>query len=234
MVHGIMAGNDGRKMSKSFGNYRPLGELAEFATADAFRLWSVGHDQILNRNLSEPEIKDSEKSIVILHNVSNLIEEYENALGYKPKIGKRIAPKGLERIDAWILSKLEAMVGGVTESLDSYRTADAVALIENFIIEDFSRFYLKSAKKRMGEGRKGKKIVDIVDYILFRTLVTASPIIPFVAEGLYQKRYKRVESIFMEQWPKQNKKLLNGEVEEELDVAKEAITAILNSREKAT
>ena len=77
-------------------------------------------------------------------------------------------------------------------------------------------------------------MVDIVDYILFRTLIVASPIIPFVAESVYQKRYKRMESIFLEQWPKQNKKLLNKEVEEELDVAKEAITAILNSREKGT
>jgi isoleucyl-tRNA synthetase len=232
MVHGIMAGDDGRKMSKSFGNYRPLGELAEFATADAFRLWSVGHDQILNRDLSETEIKDSEKSITILHNVSNLLGEYEAVLGYKPKIGKRISAKGLDKIDAWILSKLEAMVGGVTESLDSYKTADAVALIENFIIEDLSRFYLKSAKKRMGEGRRGKRMVDIVDYILFRTLIAASPIIPFVTESVYQKRYKREESIFFEKWPKQNRKLLNREVEEEVDVAKEAITAILNSREK--
>ncbi len=232
MVHGIMAGLDGRKMSKSFGNYRPLGELAEFATADAFRLWSAGHDQILNRNLSETEIRDSEKSVTILHNVSNLLAEYESMLGYRPKIGKRISAKGLERIDAWILSKLEAMVGGVAESLDAYRTADAVALIENFVIEDFSRFYLKSAKKRMGEGRKGRKAVDIVDYILFRTLVVSSPMIPFVTEGVYQKRYKRMESIFLEKWPKQNRRLLNGEVEEEVDVAKETITAILNSREK--
>ena len=233
MVHGIMAGNDGRKMSKSFGNYRPLGELAEFATADAFRLWSVGHDQILNRTLSDSEIKDSEKSITILHNVANLLEEYEKALDYKPMVGKRPSAGGLEKIDAWVLSKLEAMIGGVTASLDAYNTADAVELIENFIIEDLSRFYLKSAKKRMGEGRKGKRIIDIVDYVLFRTLVAASPIIPFVAEGIYQRRYRRQESIFMEQWPKQNRKLLNKEVEEEVDVAKEAITAILNSREKA-
>jgi isoleucyl-tRNA synthetase len=233
MVHGIMAGNDGRKMSKSFGNYRPLGELAEFATADAFRLWSVGHDQILNRTLSDSEIKDSEKSITILHNVANLLEEYEKALDHKPKVGKRPSVAGLEKVDAWILSKLEAMIGGVTASLDSYNTSDAVEMIENFIIEDFSRFYLKSAKKRMGEGRKGKRVVDIVDYVLFRTLLVSSPIIPFVTEGIYQERYKRFESIFMEQWPKQNKKLLNKDVEEEVDVAKEAITAILNSREKA-
>ncbi|MDE1865923.1 MAG: isoleucine--tRNA ligase [Candidatus Micrarchaeota archaeon] len=232
MVHGIMAGNDGRKMSKSFGNYRPLGELAEYATADAFRLWSTGHDQILNRNLSDSEIKDSEKSIVILHNVANLLEEYEKVLDYKPKIGKRIGSKGLDKVDAWILSRLEAMIGRVTASLDSYNTADAVAVIEGFIIEDLSRFYLKSAKKRLGEGRKARKMIDMIDYMLFRTIVTASPIIPFVAEGIYQRRYKRQESVFMEQWPKQNKRLLNKEVDEEVDIAREAITAILNSREK--
>ena len=51
MVHGIMAGNDGRKMSKSFGNYKPLNEITKMYSADAFRLWSIDHQPILNRKL---------------------------------------------------------------------------------------------------------------------------------------------------------------------------------------
>ena len=232
MVHGVMAGNDGRKMSKSFGNYKPLSELADFASADAFRLWSVSHDQILNRDLNETEVKDAEKSIMILYNVANLLEEYERALDYKPVRGKRISSKNLDKIDAWILSKTESLVGEVANSLDNYRVYEAAGRVSQFIIEDFSRFYLKSAKKRMGEGRRGKKVIDIVDYVLFRTLMVASPIMPFVAESIYQERYKSADSIFLDAWPKQNKRLLNADVEEEIDVAKETITAILSNREK--
>ena len=86
VVHGIMFGTDGKKMSKSLGNYRPLDEMLKFATADAFRLWCNMHPPILNRNLDEKEIKETEKAVTILHNISNLLSEYQGMLGYAPEL----------------------------------------------------------------------------------------------------------------------------------------------------
>ncbi len=231
-VHGIMFGLDGRKMSKSFGNYRPLSELVDFAAADAFRLWSIGHDPLMNRDLNETEIKDSEQPICILYNISKLLAEYESLTNYKPAMGRKVSGKGLGVVDQWILSKLETMIADVTESLENYKADKAADAIKKFIIEDFSRFYLKFAKKNMNDRRTARKTIKVIDYTLFRTLLVSSPLIPFATESIYLERYKRNESIFFEDWPKPGRGLINTETEHEIDVAREAITAILNNREK--
>ncbi len=238
VVHGILFGPDGRKLSKSLGNYKPLNEMLKISTADAFRLWCSSFNPILNKTLNDlaiAEIKDTEKVISILHNVSNLLTEYEEMLGYKPEMRERLSPKGMETIDAWILSRLEHVSAEVAKSLDGYEAYNAATALKGFIIEDFSRFYIKIAKKRMIYGSRGqvKKIINIMDYILYRTLVLISPITPFVSEAVYLDRYARNDSIFLERWPKPRQKSFNDTLEADMEVAKETITALLNSREKA-
>ncbi len=232
IVQGILTGNDGRKMSKSFGNYKPLEELLKLASADAFRLWCMMHPQIMNRNLKEEEIKEAEKAVSALHNISNLLMEYEGVLGYEPKLA---APKGAEPEDAWILSRVEKLNEAVTEGMDGYDVSKAAASINSFVIEDFSRMYLKLAKARLqlGSKRESKKIIDIANYVLYKTLVLASPIMPFVTESVFLRQYPGSKSIFLSDWPKPRQRLINKEIEEKVEVATETITAILNSREKS-
>ncbi len=232
MVTGVMAGTDGKKMSKSLGNFKPLEELSEFAAADAFRLWSVARDPIQNVDLNNDEIKENEKAINILHNISRLIGEYESLYRYKPKAGKRMRAGGLESLDAWILSRLEGLVGTATKSLDAYDTATAAEAIRSFIIGDFSQFYLKNAKERMGSKRTAKRAIDTIDHVLFKTIIIASPFIPFVCESVYLDRYKGAESIFFEKWPKEERRLRNEALEKEIGIVMEAIAAILGDREK--
>ncbi len=249
VVHGIMFGNDGKKMSKSLGNYKLLDEYLKFATADAFRLWCNLHPPILNRNLDDKEIKDAEKAVTILHNISNLLSEYQGMLGYNPEFKMRMPGSGLEPEDAWLLSKLEKLNEAVTKSMDSYDSSSAAVMINNFLIEDFSRLYLKIAKRRMqfGSKRSSRKAIDIVNYALYKTIVLISPVTPFVAESVFRDRfasssafaamsaakgYDCSKSIFLNDWPKPNKRLMNDEMEGRVETAKEVITAILNSREK--
>ncbi|MGI0134415.1 MAG: class I tRNA ligase family protein, partial [Candidatus Micrarchaeaceae archaeon] len=151
VVHGILFGKDGKKLSKSLGNYSPLDDMLKFATADAFRLWATLTNPILNRTLNEQAmqaIKDSEKVVNILHNASKLLSEYEELLKYKPAV-KKINPKGLDSIDEWMVSRLESVTEAVTRHLDGYEAYKAAAVLKDFIVEDFSRFYIKLAKKRI-------------------------------------------------------------------------------------
>ncbi|MDE1833882.1 MAG: class I tRNA ligase family protein, partial [Candidatus Micrarchaeota archaeon] len=237
VVHGILFGLDGRKMSKSFGNYKPLSEMTKMVTADAFRLWCVNYNPILNRNLNEMEIKESEKAVVILHNISNLISEYQDAAGYTPKLRPKIKTKGLDELDLWIVSRTESLVEGVTNSLEHYEAFKAASAIKDFVIDDLSRFYLKLAKKRIlyGDKKQAKTILDISYYVLYRALILSSIITPFIAESVYLDRYsaEREKSIFMERWPKPDTSKINRQLEEDMDIVKDTITALLSSREKA-
>ena len=91
----------------------------------------------------------------------------------------------------WLLSKLEKLNDNVTKSMDSYDSSKAAIAINNFLIEDFSRLYLKIAKRRMqfSNKRDARKVIDIVNYVLYKTLVLISPITPFVAESVFRERY---------------------------------------------
>ena len=252
MVHGIMAGTDGRKMSKSFGNFRPLSEITKMFTADAYRFWSIDHQPILNRNLNEQEIRDSGKMIIMLYNISNLYSEYSAAIGYRPqKVMKPRKSEGMDPEDAWILSRMNQTILEVTSGMEQYEFYKAAASARKFVIEDLSRFYLKMAKKSvLYSGRKKAKMtIEIINYLLYNTLILLSPLIPFATEKIYLETYGNPEepqnaavpqrppsgreSIFLEEWPRANERLINPGLEADFLIAIDSITAVLNAREKA-
>ncbi len=233
VVHGIMAGSDGRKMSKSFGNFAPLKDMLKESTADAFRLWSMRHVPILNRNLSYPEIKDADKNILLIYNIKKLLEDYEEAIGYRPESAKAPSPKGLDPEEQFILSRFSSLITECTEAFENYAPYKATDMLLNFMVEDFSRFYLKTAKKKILYSGKAeaRRVINVVNYIFYNLIIMLSPIIPFSTEKVYMERYKG-ESIFLNGWPKASKSLINKQIEAEFDVVMSAITAVLNSRDK--
>jgi isoleucyl-tRNA synthetase len=234
-VDGMLLDEKGREMHKSLGNYIPLEELTKQFGADTFRLWCADHTSWLDLGLNNAEIRDARKTIIILHNVSNLLSEYQELIGYKLKLKNKINTERLGNEEAWIVSKLESLTELVTTSLEGYEAFIAANALKRFIIEDFSRFYLKIAKKNVlyGNRKRAKATIDVINYVLYKSLVMISPITPFVSESVYTEMYKREESIFLESWPKANKKAINTALENEMEIAKDAITALLNSREKA-
>jgi isoleucyl-tRNA synthetase len=233
-VYGILLASDGKKLSKSLGNFTPISEMIKYLSADSCRLWFLDRNQIDNINLNEKEIKEEDKTLLLLYNIANLLGEYSAAIGYTPKL----RPGSLAKLDseeAWLLSRYASTLEKVTSDLDAYEPYGATSAIKRFITEDISRFYLKIAKKKILEGskKKTKSVLDTINYVLFNTLVMISPIAPFVADGVYLERYKLKESVFLESWPKVKKGMVNKQLEDEFAVAQDAITALLNSREKA-
>ena len=234
-IDGMLLDEHGREMHKKLGNYIGLDELAKTVGADTFRLWCAEHTPWLDLLFNKQELKDAGKAVLIIYNISNLLQEYEDALAYRPTNKSRISLAGLGEEDLWILSRLESTLDAATRALDDYRAFDATAAIKSFLVSDFSRFYLKLAKKRIlyEKKSKAKKIINVINYVLYKTLVMISPMTPFVAEAVYMDRYKDQESIFLESWPKVNMKLINADLEKQMSIAQDAMTAILNSREKS-
>ncbi len=239
VIDGMLLAEDGREMHKSWGNYISLKELLTFTSADAYRLWVSSHTQWLDLQFKKDEIKEASKKINILYNVFQLFEDYASAIDYKAdKIKKpRINDKSnLE--DVWIVSRLNSTLKTASESLEKYEVQVANNALGEFCLNDLSRFYLKIAKKRIIDGSRSeaKKTLDLINYLLYTLITAYSPFIPFTSEYLYLKYYKKegsAESIFLNDWPKVSKKMINTEVETGFDLAMDSVTAILSSREKA-
>ncbi len=235
VMHGMMLGSDGREMHKKIGNYVPLNEMLKSVTADSFRLWCTSHTPQLDLIFNMDKINEANKVVILLYNMANLSREYADAIGYTP--GKIKVPREvgtLSHEDAWILSRLNTTVQSVTEHLDAYEIYKAMGEIRSFLVMDFSRFYLKMAKKKiLGADRKAAKAtIDLINYVMFNSLVMIAPATPFVAERIYLDNFHFKDSIFLEKWPKAIAKFMNKDIESDFDVAVGAITAILSSREK--
>ncbi|MGC8671276.1 MAG: isoleucine--tRNA ligase [Candidatus Micrarchaeia archaeon] len=233
VMHGMMLGEDGRELHKHLGNYVPLNELLKQVTADSFRLWCISHNPKLDLIFRIKDIQEANKVVLLLYNIANLLKEYSKAANYEPrKIAKAVNTESYE--DAWMLSRLNETINSVTKDLEAYEIDSAAEAIRKFVVEDFSRFYLKIAKKRMQEGKaEARKKLNIINNVTYNILLLFSPMIPFVSEKLYMDLYGFKESVSLEDWPKARNKYINAQLESEFGYATAAIKALLNARENA-
>ncbi len=235
-IGGMIKDELGREMHRHLGNTVSGNELLEFTSADGFRFWCLSHPRWIELKLKKQDIDEADRKIIILYNISELVKEFNLILnnGQKEKIKYKIPKlKNLEKEDIWIISRLNSLIGKVTQNMNEYKMHDAVRELKEFIVEDFSRFYLKFAKQRATESKKEMKLIlNICSYVIYNMLILSSIAIPFSCEFIYQDLFSNKESIFMNKWPKQNKKIINHELENQFELLKDISKAILSLREK--
>ncbi len=234
LMQGWVVDSKGEAMHKSKGNYVSADDLLGKYSVDAVRAFTMSRLTYENLKFSKSEVEEMQGMVMLLYNIGNLLAEYSSAIDYKPARPRRPPKPGkLDPEDAWILSRLNRTIKTATEGFEGYEVSKAVVALKKFIIEDLSRFYLKGAKKNVlySNRKKAKVTIDIINYLLYNTILAASPIMPFSTEKIYLQNYGS-ESIFMEKWPKFSEAFINRDLEESFDYAVESITAILNAREK--
>ena len=235
-IGGMIKDEMGAQMHRHLGNAVDAMGILSLSSADGYRLWCSSHPRWQDLKLKKQEIVEADRDIITLYNTAELVRELALTADIDLRSVKKPRASSLSGEDAWIYSRLNSLVDSCTRNLDSFLLDVAVNDIRSFIVEDFSRFYLRLAKKRAMAGSKGarKRLVNLAAYVLLNTLVLASVVTPFSTEKIYQELFSgEKRSIFMRDWPRADRKAMSKELEEEFAVAREAITALLNSREKA-
>jgi isoleucyl-tRNA synthetase len=220
LVSGVVLGTDGRKMSKNYKNYPDPRSLIEKFGADALRLYLLGSPitKAEDIRISEADYRDQLRLCIIpLLNIHNFIEMYAKVdlvdLGNVTKLDDN-RYKQLCDLDKWLVSRVNVSLEEVTSSLDNYDTVTAVKTIIAFI-DDWSRWYLRRSRSRVGRGIADRTCVDfysVAMYVFEICLKFSAPIIPFHTEHLAQK-LGFVESIHLQSWPKVNKKYIDRKIE---------------------
>jgi isoleucyl-tRNA synthetase len=204
---GVLAGNDGRKMSKSFGNYPDPKQTIEKYGADALRLYfmsspiMVGEDM----NISENDIADQVKSVLnILWNSHKYFITYATANNFRGKTDKAlsetpwIAEAEDTQLDTWIKVRLKQTAYEIDTALNEYNIPQAARSIRPFV-DDLSTWYIRRSRTRFVAGDTHALAT------LFRVLVgfarIAAPIIPFVTEEMYRSLTGE-ESVHLSLYPK--------------------------------
>ncbi len=235
-IGGMMKDEIGEEMHRNKGNSVTPDDLMSIVSVDGFRLWCASRPRWQDLKLKKSELKDSDGEIIMLYNIAELAKELAGLSGYDTKEVKRPGVSKLELEDLYILSRLNSLISEFTERMDLYQVDDAINKLRAFMIEDFSRFYLKFAKQRAADASKGKlkRIACLASYILYNISIMVSVAAPLAAEHIFSELFsKDGGSVFMEDWPRPSKRLVNKQLEGKMQIARDAISAILNSRERA-
>lgn len=220
---------DGVKMSKSIGNGISGNEALDIWGADKTRyylLYKTAPEEQLNFNPDEFSIVDGVFNTIenIFKFTNSYLEEYQDQLCEDSLV------ENIE--DIWMLTILQQTQGKIISLMQEYRFDQAIRVLEEFIVEEYSKTYLKVVKERSEKlDTSLMKVFTIVNKAICVNLGMFSP---FKGEELYQKSVLlfKQESVFMEEFVEYFIDV-NDSIVENFSIAQDVVQAILSSREKA-
>lgn len=202
VVSGVIMGSDGRKMSKSLGNFPdPKDSLQKFG-GDSLRLYLMGSSIVLGQDIvvsEEDWANELKTTLMLLWNSYKYFVSYASLENWEPKE----LSQDLGVLDNWILSRLRETVSEMDKNLSGYQIPKAVASLKDFV-SDLSTWYIRRSRDRVGPGavnNTDKEAAYSTMYSVFSVLFKASaPIIPFISEYLY-RHLTGEESVHLTDWP---------------------------------
>lgn len=205
IVTGNVAGNDGRKMSKSYGNYTDPNELMDKFSADSLRFLLLGSPLLNGEDfaLQDKEVGDVARKLGMIWNMYDFFTMYAEVDGWEYD-GKLEDP--LESLtnplDIWIVSRLHQLVAEVEKHMDEYNIPDALSPILPFL-DDASNWYVRRSRRRFWKSEDDSDKNDAyktLHYVLVRLAYVMAPFTPFLAEELYHNLTGDSESVHLKDW----------------------------------
>ena len=234
IVTGNVSGNDGRKMSKSYGNYTDPNELMDKFSADSLRFLLL-QSPLLNGEdfaLQDKEVGDVARKLSMVWNMYDFFTMYAEVDGWEWN-GDMSDPSAdlTNPLDQWIISRVHQLNQDIEKNLDAYDIPSAVKPILPFI-EDASNWYVRRSRRRFwksGDGTDKGNAYRTLHYVLVHLSQIIAPFTPFLAEELYQQ-LTGGESVHLLDWPQAGR--VNELVVNDMELVREYVNAGLSVRAK--
>ncbi len=208
IVTGNVAGNDGRKMSKSYGNYTDPNELMDKFSADSLRFLLLSSPLLSGEDfaLHDKDVGDVARKLSMIWNMYDFFTMYAEVDGWEYDSTQPLALRPDELVnslDKWIVSRVHQLNEHVTEHMDAYNLPVAMSEFLPFI-EDASNWFVRRSRRRFwksdDDGDKDQAYRTL-HYVLLKLSVILAPFTPFLSEELYQKLGGQGESVHLLDWP---------------------------------
>ncbi len=205
---GVVAGNDGRKMSKSLGNFTDPNELMDKFSADSLRFLLLSSPLLKGEDfaLHDKDVGDVARKLSMVWNMYDFFTMYAEVDGWEFDSSKpfTLNPDNVTNpMDKWIISRVHQLNKQVTEDMDGYNLPDAMADILPFL-DDASNWYVRRSRRRFwkseDDGDKNEAYRTL-HYVLLKLSALLAPFTPFLAEELYQNLGGGGESVHLLDWP---------------------------------
>ena len=235
LVNDLILDKEGKKMSKSRGNTVSPFELFDKYGADATRwyLLSVSPAWTPTKFDEDGLIDVVSKFFGTIRNVYNFFVLYSNQDDINPA-GLEVPYADRPELDRWILSKYNQLIADVTEYMDQYDHMRTVRVINDFVNEDLSNWYIRRARRRFyaEELTDDKKSVYATTYeILVGISKMIAPFAPFISDEMYVNLTGE-ETVHVAYFPKADMSLVDKGVEERMDLVRTLVTLGRGTREK--
>ncbi len=239
--NGLVLDKNGQKMSKRLGNaVDPFLALTK-SGADAIRWYMISNAPPWdNLKYDEEGVNEIQRKFFrALHNCYSFFALYANIDGFNYSQNE-IALNERPEIDRWILSKLNSLVKEVDANYANYEPTNAARLIENFVTDNLSNWYVRLCRRRFWKGDyTADKIAAYQTlYTCLETIaILSSPIAPFYSDKLFCDlnsitKKQKAESVHLADFPLVNEKYIDVDLEQRMDLAQRVSSMVLSLRKK--
>ncbi|HKM13447.1 MAG TPA: isoleucine--tRNA ligase [Candidatus Methanomethylophilaceae archaeon] len=239
MMHGWVLDPKGQKMSKSKGNVIEPLEIINQVGADSLRLYLIKSNAPWEDTAFQKDgPKNARRALNTYWNVVNFASTYMNLDGYEPEEFTFESIKdSLRDEDLWMLSRTESMKRDVTEYLETRELHKVARSLEDYIMEDLSRWYVRLVRDRTWtedeDSAKDKNASYFtLHYAIMSTAIVLAPIAPHISEEVYQHMSGNKLTVHMENWPVCNEDLINTELEHSMALIQNIVDIVASERSK--
>jgi len=227
---------NGDKMSKSLGNVTAPSVAMEKYGADITRFYLLEETEVWEKlKFNLDNMKITFRVFNTLWNCYQFVKTYMEAAGFDPKKAKiKDYEKSLRVEDAWILSRLTSLDHTLTKNMESFTPFEAVKALDDFIMNDLSRWYIKIIRDRTwvsAEGKDKEAAIVTLYMIVSELSKMMAPFAPFISEYIYRDLIGG-ESVFLGGWPKIETQS-DEKLEKQMGLAKEVVEQINAARDEA-
>ena len=211
---GVVAGNDGRKMSKSLGNYTDPNDLMDQYSADSLRFLLLTSPLLNGEDfaLHDKDVSDVARKLSMIWNMYDFFTMYASVDGWEFNGELKDPSKNLENpLDKWIVSRVHELRNEITENMNVYNIPRALEGVLPFL-DDASNWFVRRSRRRFWKSENGAdklQAYQTLHYILSYLALILAPFVPFLAEELWSKMVGD-GSVHLKDWPEA------GEIDESL------------------
>ena len=232
--NGLVLDKNGQKMSKRLGNAVDPFKTLEKYGADATRWYMISNSQPWdNLKFDLQGIEEvTRKFFGTLSNTYSFFALYANLDNYS--YSENNFSNSLSEIDLWILSKVNSLNLQVDTAYQEYEPTKAARLIQSFVIDDLSNWYVRLCRKRfwVGEFSEDKKAAyDTLFTCLKSVCVFMAPIAPFYSDFLFKDLGEK-ESVHLTNFLSPKTDLIDQSLEEKMSLAQKVSSLILSLRKR--
>lgn len=239
--NGLVLDKNGNKMSKRLGNVVDPFDTIEKFGADATRWYLITNASPWDNLKFDIEgIREVQRKFFgTLYNTYQFFALYANVDGFAFKEAY-IPLAERPEIDRWILSSLNTVVKKATAYMDEYEPTQAGRVIEDFVDEQLSNWYVRLCRRRFWKGEYEQDKISAYQtlYECLETLTRLiAPVSPFFSDTLFRNlnavtRRFGAESVHHTDYPEANTDAIDAALEERMQLAQDASSLVLSLRKK--